>query len=112
MQIRAPSPLPRERITGPGGGASASGRRPLAVTAFDSSIKKLDRAVRPPEGSGSRYRNSSDGEADVHDVALFDLVVLALDAELALAFRRVPRAAVDQVVVGDDLGPDEAPLQV
>src|SRR5687767_7198140 len=53
-----------------------------------------------------------DVEADLEDVAVDDLVVLALDPELADLLGLVPRPEIQQLVPMDDLGPDEAPLQV
>src|SRR3990170_9072408 len=55
---------------------------------------------------------ASDGEAHVEDVALADDVVLALDAQLAVVLRLFHRADGDELVVADDLGPDEAALEV
>src|SRR4051812_20951021 len=57
-------------------------------------------------------RTMSDVEADLEDVAVDDLVVLALDPQLARLFCLVPRAELQELVPVDDLGPDETPLQV
>src|SRR5581483_4867602 len=57
-------------------------------------------------------RSRSDVEADLQDVAVGHLVLLALDPELALLLGPVPGADRQQLVPPDDLGPDEAPLQV
>src|SRR5690606_18093914 len=51
-------------------------------------------------------------EADLEDVAVLDLVVLALDAQSAEVARLGPAADLEQLVPVDDLGPDEAPLHV
>src|SRR5918995_1158654 len=51
-------------------------------------------------------------EAELHGVAVDHLVVLALDAELAHVAGLGPRTDGDQLVPADDLGPDEAPLEV
>src|SRR5436305_13587717 len=53
-----------------------------------------------------------DREADVQDVSLPDYVLLSLHAEPAFRLRRGQAPRLDQLVVGDDLGPDEPPLQV
>src|SRR5581483_7898418 len=54
----------------------------------------------------------SDVEADLEHVAVLDLVLLALDAELAELLRLRPRPDVEQVVPVDHLGADETTLQV
>src|SRR5829696_2197713 len=51
-------------------------------------------------------------EAELHDVAVGDLVVLALDAHLADLAGLGPRADGDQLLPVDHLGPDEAALEV
>src|SRR5215813_13969573 len=51
-------------------------------------------------------------EAELDHVAVLHDVVLALDAGLARGARRRYRPGRDQVVVGDDLGLDEAALEV
>src|SRR5450830_886754 len=51
-------------------------------------------------------------EAELHHVAVGHRVVLALDPGLAAGARLRDRAARDQVGVGDDLGLDEATLEV
>ena len=50
----------------------------------------------------------SDVEADVHNVAVFDRVVLALQPQLALRLGLVHAAEGDQVLVSNNLGADEA----
>ena len=56
---------------------------------------------------------SLDVEQELDDVAVVHHVLLALGALQALGLhRRVVKAALGQGVVGDDLGPDEAPLKV
>ena len=54
----------------------------------------------------------SDVEPEVDHVAVLDHILLALAAQQALFLGGVDAAAADHVVVGDDLGPDEAPLDV
>src|SRR5437870_3088682 len=51
-------------------------------------------------------------ETDVEHVALADDVVTALDAEQAPRLGLVPAARIDQVLVPDDLRPDEPALEV
>src|SRR5581483_562278 len=51
-------------------------------------------------------------EAEVDDVAVFDDVVLAFEAHLAVIAAGGHRAARDQMVVADDFGADESPLDV
>ena len=51
-------------------------------------------------------------EAELHDVAVLHDVVLALDPGLAGRAGLGDRAGLDQVVVADDLGLDEALLEV
>ena len=51
-------------------------------------------------------------EAELHHVAVLHHVVLALHAGLALGAGLGDRAGLDQVVEGDDLGLDEALLEV
>src|SRR6266511_6365951 len=58
------------------------------------------------------WTGSSDGESDVEDVALTDLVVLALDPDLALLLGGIHRAGRDQLVVRDHLGPDEPAFEI
>src|SRR6185295_11038240 len=52
------------------------------------------------------------GEAEVDDVAVLDDVLLALEPHLAVLLARGHRAARHQVIVADDLGTDEAALDV
>ena len=54
----------------------------------------------------------SDVEAELHHVPVLHHVVLALHAGLALRAGLGDRAGLDQVVEGDDLGLDEALLEV
>src|SRR3546814_9431802 len=51
-------------------------------------------------------------EAELHDVAVLHDVVLALEPRLALRASLGHRAERDEVVEGDDLGLDEALLEV
>ena len=51
-------------------------------------------------------------EADLEDVAVDDLVVLAFDAQLAHVLGRLPAAEGQQLVPADHFGPDEAALEV
>src|SRR5919106_3628131 len=55
---------------------------------------------------------TSHGEPEVEDVPVLDDVVLALDAELSFLPRLRFAAHGDEVVVVDDLGADEPPLEV
>ncbi len=82
---------------------------------------RVQRRTNLTEGSGRRPRKTSfpardrrdlDREADVQHVSFDDFVVLALDAELALGLRCIPRSGRDQLVVSDDLGSDEASLEI
>src|SRR5205809_6367912 len=68
-------------------------------------------ASTEPSHVSSSYE-FSDREADVHDVALLDDVVLALHPDQALVLGRLHAAGGHQVVEGDDLSPDEPALQV
>src|SRR5262249_913326 len=81
--------------------------------------------VRPRQAqrrrSRSRLRSTSTGrwrtlrlyiEQEVHDVAVLDDVVLALDAQLAGGLDRSLLAVLIEVVDGVDLGADEALLEV
>ena len=54
----------------------------------------------------------SDVEAEVADVAVLDHVVAALQAHPALLLGPLLAAEPDEVVVGDDLGADEAALEI
>src|SRR5262249_19830435 len=66
-----------------------------------------------PQGLGRSARVlPSDVKAELDDVAVLHDVVLALDASLARRAGGRDRAGRDQVVVGDDLGLDEALLEV
>src|SRR5262245_54618097 len=60
----------------------------------------------------ARIFRALDVEPEVHDVALADDVVLALEAQLAGLLRALLTVERDVVVVGDDLGADEALLEV
>lgn len=51
-------------------------------------------------------------EQDLEHVAVLDLVGLALRAQPAVLARLGHRAELEEVLVGDRLGPDEAPRQV
>ena len=53
-----------------------------------------------------------DVEAEVDHVAVLDHVLLALGAQLAGLLGPLLALAGDEVVVGDDLGADEAALEV
>ena len=59
-----------------------------------------------------RKRADSHVEAELNDVAVLHDVVLALHAHQAPRLRLGHRSGGDQVVVRDDLGLDEAPLEV
>ena len=54
----------------------------------------------------------SDVEAEVADVAVLDDVVAALQAHPALLLCPLLAAEPDEIVVGDDLGADEAALEI
>ena len=58
------------------------------------------------------FTASPDVEAELHDVAVLHDVVLALHAGLALGARLGDRAGGDEVGERDDLGLDEAALEV
>src|SRR5690554_8149440 len=58
------------------------------------------------------YRPASDIEAEVDHVAILDDVLLALQAPLAGVLRALFAAQGDKVIIGDDLGADEALLEV
>src|SRR5690606_2849125 len=95
-----PPPPPGHRAFGQNAHALASGRRALSGN-------------RPAEGtreSGAELR--SDVEAELHHVPVGHDVVLALHADLAGGLGRGHRTGFHQVVVGDDLGLDEAALEV
>src|SRR5438105_468230 len=62
--------------------------------------------------AAARERRGLHVEAEFDDVAVAHDVVLALDADLADCAGRGQRTGRDQVVVGDDLGLDEAALEV
>src|SRR3954447_21787088 len=51
-------------------------------------------------------------ESDVEDVSVDDLVILALDPERAEVAGLRPGAGLEELVPVDDLGPDEAALEV
>ena len=53
-----------------------------------------------------------DGYFAIQCVAVRNDVVLALDAQLAGILRLVPRAEAEQLVAVDDVGADEAALQI
>src|SRR5207248_7268208 len=53
-----------------------------------------------------------DVEPDLEDVAVLDLIVLAFYPKSPALLGLLPRADLDELLVGDDLGADEAPLQV
>ena len=59
-----------------------------------------------------RQRSASDIEAEIDHVAVLDDIVLALAAEQSLFPGGGHAAALDHVVIGDNLRPDEAPLDV
>src|SRR5207302_1922096 len=65
-----------------------------------------------PSRKSQGISGSSDVEADLEHVAVLDLVVLALDAQATRVLGGVPRAELEQLVPSDDLGTDEASLQV
>src|SRR6266508_211633 len=65
---------------------------------------------RTEERQGNLAR--SDREADVHDVALPDDVILALDPDEALVLGRLHAARTHQILEGDHFRPDEPTLQV
>ena len=54
----------------------------------------------------------SDVEQEVHQVTVLDDVVLALGAHLSGILGTLLTTALDEVLVGDDLGPDKAFLEV
>src|SRR5689334_11975499 len=67
----------------------------------------------PPEAvSFERRRRSSDVEAELDYVAVLHDVVLAFHADLADGAGLDQGAGLDEVGVGDDLGLDEAALEV
>src|SRR3546814_148499 len=66
----------------------------------------------PRRRSSASASKHLDVEPDLHDVAVLDDVVLALDAELPDLLGLVPRAELEELVPVDDLGPDEAALEV
>src|SRR5579875_323680 len=72
-----------------------------------------DRSPRLPMGvATTTTRPPSDVEADLEDIAVHHLVVLALDPQLARLPGRRPGPVGQQLVPVDHFGPDEAPLQV
>src|SRR5581483_9632102 len=87
-------------------------RSPWARPSAPRAISALARTSPPSRTSQGIAPPSSDVEADLQDVAVLDLVVLALDAELPLFLGPGPRADREQLVPPDDLGPDEPPLEV
>ncbi len=69
------------------------------------------------EGSSTDFNvadgpRGSDVEPEVDDVAVPDHIVLALGAELPGLLGPLLALAGDEVLVGDHLGADEAPLEV
>src|SRR5215207_11243717 len=70
--------------------------------------------MRPGNSTGDDLirRYASDVEAEVDDVALLHDVVFAFEAEEALLAGGGVGAGAGEVVVGDDLGADEAALDV
>ena len=55
---------------------------------------------------------SSDVEAELHHVAVLSDVVLAFDAHLAHILGCIPGTELEELATLDDLGPDEAALEV
>ena len=54
----------------------------------------------------------SDVEAEVNHISVLHHVLLALAAELALLLSGADAAVLHHIVKGDDLRPDEAPLNI
>src|SRR5579871_3976973 len=91
----------------PSAGISLAPRRRTARIRKIAGMRKPLRQPRP-----ARCLDESDVEPKVHDVAFADEVVLALEAHLSrIPSARLP-AAGDVVVEADDLGADEAALEV
>src|SRR3954468_6266479 len=84
--------------------------RPSNPRSRDANDSATSRVARTSPSRTSQ--GISDVEPDLEDVAVLDLVVLAFDAELADFLGLVPRTEVEQLVPADDLGADEAALQV
>src|SRR5690606_30993721 len=57
-------------------------------------------------------RKDSDVETEVHDVAVLHDVVLAFQPPLARVLRALLALVLDEVLVGDDFGADEALLEI
>ena len=51
-------------------------------------------------------------EAEVDHVTVLNHILLAFAAELALLLGGVDTAVLDHIIIGNDLRPDEAPLDV
>src|SRR5437773_506399 len=106
--------MPRSRgATGQQGCRSAWRRAPADPRRRGRPVSATSTAANtsPSRTSHAMSAASSHVEADLEHVAVDDLVILPLDAELALLLRFRPRADVEEVAPEDDLGPDEAPLQ-
>src|SRR5690606_41733646 len=76
------------------------------------SLADCVRTASAPHRSELRERADSHGEAELHDVAVLHDVVLALHAHLAAGAGLGDGAGLDEVVEADDLGLDEAALEV
>ena len=94
--------LRRPRQGGPGR-RGVPGKSPARTGAHRDNRPRFTRSARP---------TASDVEAELHHVAVGHHVVLALDAGLAGGARGGDGAGGDEVVERDDLGLDEALLEV
>src|SRR5690606_19224610 len=90
-----------------------SRKMPSAPTPVPSPASRLAREpiqkVSKAWGMAPCY---SDVEAEVHDIALLDDVLLAFQAQPAGFLRASLAFVLDEVVVGDHFGADEAALEI
>src|SRR4051812_41238550 len=89
-------------------GSATKAPSPSATDTPLSDARPQPRAVR----GRTRGLRALHVEADLQDVAVGDVVVLALHAQLPELLGLGPRADLEQLVPVDDLGADEAALHV
>ncbi len=86
------------------------------MSLLDSIVNRTFFGLLTTPARGSKKRRVPAAELHVepvvHDVPVPHHVLLALQAELARLLARLLAAELDEVGVGGDLGPDEAPLDV
>src|SRR5439155_3252391 len=96
---------------------SRSGVRVVGAMSVASDCAEAARAAPHRSAATSRAqrrapRPKSDRETDVEDVAIADKVLFSLEPEPSLFPRPGQRAGFQHLLVGDDLGPDEAAGEV